>query len=135
MRILKKVLLFLFVLIVVIAAVVTIFLLTFDLNRYKTFTEKKLTTLLNRPVTIEAMETKLALIPTISISGFKIANNDPFADKDPLIYIKKMEAVLELAPLLVKQINIHRVDIEDADVHLFKSNQANNWHMDDGQKA
>ncbi|MBQ4472484.1 MAG: AsmA family protein [Alphaproteobacteria bacterium] len=135
MRTLKKILLFLFVVIVLIAAVVTIFLLTFDLNRYKNFTEQKLTTLLNRPVTIESMETKLALIPTISITGFKIANNEPFADKEPLIYIKKMEAVLELAPLLVSQVNIHQVDIEDADVHMFKTDKANNWHIDDPKKA
>ena len=130
MRILKKILLFLFVLIFLIVAGLTIFLLTFDLNRYKSLAETKLTELLNRPVTIESMDTKLALIPTISIKGFKIANNDPFTDKAPLLYVQRMEAVLELAPLLVSQINIHSVDIESADINLLQNGTANNWTLE-----
>ncbi len=113
---------------------VVIFIMTFDLNRYKDFTAKKLTLLLDRPVTIESMHTKLALIPTITISGFKIGNNEPFQDKAPLLTIQKMDAELELAPLLNSQINIHKIHVDEANINLFKSSDANNWILSSKDK-
>ena len=126
-RIVKRILIILLILIILAAIGVTIFIMTFDLNRYKDLAEKKLTEVLNRPITIESMHTKLALVPTITITGFKIANNQPFHDKDPLLSIKKMDAELELAPLLNSQLNIHRVNIDSADINLFKEQDNNNW--------
>jgi len=106
-----------------------VFFMTFDLNRYKDLAAQKLTLILDRPIQIESMHTKLALVPTITITGFKIENNEPFKDKAPLIAIQKMDAELELAPLLNSQINIHKITLDEASINLFKTKDANNWTL------
>ena len=70
----KKFFIALLILILLPILTVGIFILTFDLNRYREFTEKKLSETLNYPVSIGAMETKLAFVPTIQITDFKITN-------------------------------------------------------------
>ncbi len=112
-----------------------IFFMTFDLNRYKDLAAQKLTLILDRPVKIESMHTKLALIPTITITGFKIENNEPFQDKAPLISIQKMDAELELAPLINSQINIHKITLDEASVNLFKTKNENNWTLSTSTKT
>ena len=116
-----------FILLVLSIIGLIVFILTFDLNHYKDFAAAKLTLILNRPVTIESMHTKLALIPTITITGFQVLNDEPFQDKAPLLSVQKMDAELELAPLLNSQLNIHKVDVEAATINLFKTKTANNW--------
>ena len=134
MRILRRILFILFLILVLIATTVTVFLLTFDLNHYKTFVEKKLSQALNRTVNIESMHTKLSLVPTISISGFKVLNNEPFQDANPLLSIQNMDAVLELVPLLNSQINIQSVHIQSADVNLINKEGHNNWSVSNSDK-
>ena len=129
LRFLKKIFLILFVLIFLVAIAVAIFIFTFDLNRYKNLTEQKLSLLLGRPVTIESMHTKLSLVPTITINGFKILNNEPFQGKSPLLSIQKMDAELELAPLLTYNINIHKVSLDKATINLLKAADKNNWAL------
>ena len=128
-RIVKKTLMILFVLFLVLAIALTIFLLTFDLNHYKRLAEQKLTLLLRHPVTIEAMHTKLAVVPTITINNFQIANNDPFQDKSPLLFIKEMNAELELIPLIHSKITIHKINIDEAQLNLYKTEQQDNWSI------
>ena len=121
----------LFSLVLLAAIAVAIFLLTFDLNHYRNLAEEKLTTLLGRPVTIESMHTKLALVPTITIENFKILNNTPFENKEAFVSVKKMNAELELIPLLNSQIYIHNIDVDAVDVNLYQANGKNNWAFSD----
>ena len=102
-RFIKRIFGIVFIVLFLAVIAIIIFVMTFDLNHYKDFTAKKLSVILDHPVTIESMHTKLALVPTITISGVKIGNNDPFQDKAPLLAIQKMDAELELAPLLNSQ--------------------------------
>lgn len=101
----KKFFIALLILILLPILTVGIFILTFDLNRYREFTEKKLSETLNYPVSIGAMETKLAFVPTIQITDFKIMNQD----KKPILTIPKMEGTLEIIPLLKKQVNVPKI--------------------------
>ena len=126
-RFIKRIFGILFILLFLAVIALIIFFITFDLNRYKDLAAQKLTTILDRPVKIESMHTKLALIPTITITGFKIENNEPFQDKAPLLFIQKMDAELELAPLLNSQINIHKIILDEASINLFKNKDTNNW--------
>lgn len=126
-RFIKRIFGILFILLFLVVIALIIFFMTFDLNRYKDLAAQKLTTILDRPVKIESMHTKLALIPTITITGFKIENNEPFQDKAPLLFIQKMDAELELAPLLNSQINIHKITLDEASINLFKNKDTNNW--------
>ena len=121
----KGALLALLVSVVVLAIGIAIFIFTFDLNRYKDFTEQKLTQVLQHPVTIDSMHIKLSLVPTITIQGFKISNNDPFKEKVPLLVVPTMHAELELAPLLARSIDIHSVNLQKAEVYLAKKGEKN----------
>ena len=136
-RFIKKLLFVLFCLLLLLLVGAVIFILTFDLNHYKNFTEQKISAVLGRPVTIDSMETKVALVPTITIKGFKILNNEPFKDKAPLLFVHQMDAELELAPLLNYQINIHSVDVDKAEINMFQSATDNNWTVKskDGDKT
>ena len=103
------------------------FLLTFDLNRYKDLAAAKLTLILDHPVKIESMHTKLSLIPTITVTGLEVLNQSPFQDKAPLLSVQKLDAELELAPLLNSQLNIHQIDLDRAVINLFKTKDGDNW--------
>ncbi len=106
----KKIIITLVSLIILLIAAVGIFLATFDLNHYREFTEKKLSLLLNRPVQIGAMRTKLSFIPTIEINNFEIL--DSKENPRPVIQIPKMDATLKMAPLIKNfQIDIQKIDI------------------------
>ena len=129
MKILKILLLTVLLLILLAAAIIGIFIWTFDLNRYKNIAETKLTEMLKHPVQIESMSTQLSFIPTISIAGFKILNNEPFQSEKPLLEVQKMSAELELIPLINSQINIHRISIDTANLNLIQENETNNWEI------
>ncbi|MBQ3696022.1 MAG: AsmA family protein [Alphaproteobacteria bacterium] len=128
-RFIKGIFGIIFILLFVTIIGLIIFVMTFDLNRYKDLAAAKLTLILDRPVKIESMHTKLALIPTITITGFEILNNEPFQDKAPLLTIQKMDAELELAPLLNSQMNIHKINLDAATINLFKTQNASNWTL------
>lgn len=134
-RILKKLLIILFVLVLLLIIAVGLFVLTFDLNSYKGKAEEKLTQLLRHPVTIESMHTKLALVPTITINNFQIDNNDPFKNKEPLLFVKKMDAELELFSLINAQITLHKIDIDAAKINLYKDKDLDNWSIPNSDEA
>ncbi len=133
--VLKKIFVVFFIILVLLVSGIAFFIYTFDLNRYKSLAEEKLTAALNRPVSIESMSTKLSLIPTINITGFKVMNNAPFQEEEPLLLIQKMEAELELAPLLNRHINIHKINIHTAQMNLFKDKEATNWTFEKQQRT
>ena len=51
-----------------------VFFLTFDLNTYRGLITEKLSAALGRSVTIESMEMKLSMIPTIKIRNIRVSN-------------------------------------------------------------
>ena len=106
----KKIIITIVALIILLIVAVGIFLATFDLNHYREFTEKKLSLLLNRPVQIGAMHTKLSLIPTIEISNFEIL--DSKENPKPILQIPQMDATLEIVPLIKNfQIDIQKINV------------------------
>ena len=106
----KKIIIALVSLIILLIVAIGIFLATFDLNHYREFTEKKLSLLLNRPVQIGAMHTKLSFIPTIEISNFEIL--DSKENPKPILQIPQMDATVEIIPLIKNfQIEIQKIDI------------------------
>ena len=88
--------------------------MTFDLNNYKKLIEEKLSSALNRPVTVQSMEMKLAFVPTINIENLQVGNPEGIQSEQPFFKINQMEAVLELLPLLSSNVNIHQVLIQSA---------------------
>ncbi|MBP5343663.1 MAG: AsmA family protein [Alphaproteobacteria bacterium] len=123
----RKIFFGLFLLIILIVAGVTIFLMTFDLNNYRRLIEEKLSALLNRPVTVQSMEMKLAFIPTVHIQDLVIGNPEGMSSEQPFFKINQMDAVLELLPLFSYTVNIHQISIQSAELHLIKDDKQSNW--------
>ena len=123
----RKILFFLFLLVILAVAGITIFLMTFDLNNYKKLIEEKLSESLNRPVSVQTMEMKLAFIPTVRIENLTIGNPKGITSDQPFFKINQMEAVLELLPLFSSSVNIHQVSIQQAELHLIKNEKMSNW--------
>lgn len=128
-KILKKLLVIFLVLVLLALLALTLFILNFDLNKYKDKAEEKLSQALQHPVSIGSIDTKLALVPTITINNFQISNNESFQDKAPLLYIKQMDAELELYSLINAQISIRKIDINVANLNLYKNQQQDNWSI------
>ncbi len=121
----KKIFVTLFVLIVLLLVAISIFLATFDLNHYRVFTQAKLSKILNYPVQIGSMKTKLSLVPTIEIQNVKIFQNGE--NPQVILSIPKLDAVVELLPLLHKKIEIRRIDVllVSADLTLLQTSTKN----------
>lgn len=107
----KKFLLGLLIFIVILVLGVVIFLLTFDLNHYKHFVETQASNALGKTVEIKSLATKLSLIPTVKVEGVKISDD---TQKEPLLEVPKLEAVIELTSLLQKQIVVQEINIPEA---------------------
>ena len=107
----KKIFTVLLILFVILAVGIFIFLLTFDLNHYRHFVENLASNTLGRTVKIKSLSTKLSLVPTISVEGVEII--DP-AQKEPLLNIPQLEAVVELTPLIHGQITVQKIVVSDA---------------------
>ena len=130
----RKILFILFLLVILAIAGITIFLMTFDLNNYRKLIEEKLSAALNRPVSVQTMEMKLAFIPTVHIENLTIGNPEGISSERPFFKINQMEAVLELLPLFSSSVNIHQVSIQSAELHLIQNETMNNWTFDSSNK-
>ena len=107
----KKIFLTLVILLAVLSLALVIFLLTFDLNHYRTFVEKLASNTLGKTVKIKSLSTKLSLIPTINVDGVEIL--DP-AQPEPLLNVPHLEAIVELTPLVHGQITVQKIVVSDA---------------------
>ena len=85
--------------------------MTFDLNHYRHFVENLASNTLGKTVKIKSLSTTLSLVPTISVEGVEIL--DP-AQKEPLLSIPQLEAVVELTPLIHRQITVQKIIVSDA---------------------
>ena len=104
-----------------------IFLWTLDLNRYKDLIVRKASEALGRQVEIQSIALKVSLIPTVKLSGLKVANVKGLGT-DPLLKVDEMEVTLSL-PALIKDQKIELMDFSlgTADVVLIEKNGQNNW--------
>ena len=112
------------ILIAVVVVALIIFLLTFDLNHYREFTEKKLSMGLGYPVKIGSMRTKLSFVPTIQINNFKVYQNGE--DPHVILDVPHIDATVEIMPLIKNfQIEIQKINalLISADLTLLTDNK------------
>ena len=103
-----------------------IFLWTFDLNRYRETITLQLSQALGRPVTIENMEMKLSLIPTIRASRITIGNPSTFNASEPLLSAEAMDLTIALPPLINKEIQVKDIQIMNVTVNFIQTAEGNN---------
>ena len=126
----KKFFLFLLGLIVLAIIALTIFLLTFDLNSYRSYITEKLSETLGRPVEIGHMEMKVSMIPTVKISNIKISNPDHISSEDPFVSVTSAEATLAIAPLFSKRIEVQNVKADVIRLNLIQNGARDNWTIE-----
>lgn len=103
-----------------------IFLWTFDLNRYRETITLQLSQALGRPVTIENMEMKLSLIPTIRASRITIGNPSAFNSSEPLLNAEAVDLTIALPPLFNKEIQVRDIQIINVTVNFIQTAEGNN---------
>ena len=123
-----KLLFKLFALIFVLALVgVGIFIWMFDINSYRADIEAKLSAALNRPVTIQRIEMKISMIPTVKITDITIGNPTGFSDKTPFVKVGSAEGTLALGPLIIdKKVQIVSISLQKAEVNVVNTPKQNN---------
>lgn len=123
----KKFLKVLFVLLLLAIIGVVVFIMTFDLDRYRQPIVNQISTALNRPVTIDKLSLKVSLIPTVTVSGIVIGNPTGMDEKNPFAKIDSLDVTLSLVPLTRKEIQIDGINIGAAEVSLVEKDGKNNW--------
>lgn len=113
----------------------TIFLLTFDLNRFRPMITQKASEALGRTVTIDDMSMKVSLIPTVAVKGVKVANPTDFNAKTPMAQIDEMDVTLALLPLMSGNVELKDFNLGTAVIALIQKGNKNNWTFGDANPA
>ena len=123
----------LFILFTLLVVAVAIFFLTFDLNMYKGFITETASKAIGRKVSIDSMEMKLSLIPTIKIRGVKIDNPEGIVSDKPFLITDSIEATLAIVPLFSRQIEVRNFTLGSVGLFLADDGKGgNNWTFDTG---
>ncbi|MBR6232121.1 MAG: AsmA family protein [Alphaproteobacteria bacterium] len=129
----KKFFLTLLILFVLLVIGLVVFLMTFDLNHYRSFVETLATNALGRPVKIQSLSTKLSLVPTINVVGVQILDDN---QNLPVLYIPKLEAIVELTPLIHGQVTVPKINVPKANfIWMQNIEKSNSTASEDKPKA
>jgi uncharacterized protein involved in outer membrane biogenesis len=126
--IMARVIKYLFIVLVVIVALFTVFLLTFDLNRYKDDIVHAVETRTGREVSITGnIGLGLSLLPTLVIEDASLGNA-PWGTRPAMLTIRRFEAEIDLLPLLSGDIRINRFILNNPELFLETDKQGRgNW--------
>ncbi len=106
---------------------VAVFIMTFDLDRYRDTIMAKASEALGREVTIEKLELKMSLVPTLTAKGVTIFNPEGFDAKLPFAKIDSVDMTVSLLPLLKEQVQVNDFRLGVAAFNLIDTGTANNW--------
>ncbi len=112
----KKIILILVLLGFIVIAGIAAFVLTFDLNRYRPQIEKQATAAVGQPVKIGNLSLAWRGGLAIEIDGVQILSND-----EPVLKVQSAGAVLEIAPLLRRSIQIGSIFLDGAEIRIVKT--------------
>lgn len=135
MRALKLTFKILIVVLIVLFLALTVFLLTFDLNRFRPMITQKASTALGRQVTIDDMSMKVSLIPTVAVKGVKVSNPAGFDAQTPMAQIDEMDVTLALLPLMSGNVELKDFNLGTALINLIQMKDKNNWTFGEVQPA
>ncbi|PIQ85430.1 MAG: hypothetical protein COV74_08950 [Candidatus Omnitrophica bacterium CG11_big_fil_rev_8_21_14_0_20_45_26] len=111
---LRKIIYFKLVILALILIGITVFILTFDLNRYKPDVETKLSQAIGYPVKIESLSLSLHKGLALQVKGLSIhAVDDQFA-----VFLDRFFLIAELKPLFKRHIKITQCLIESPQVEI-----------------
>ena len=109
---------------------ITIFFLTFDINRYRERIATKATEALGRPVSIGKIELKISLIPTITLKDIQLANAPWSKSGKPMVQIDSMNVSFAFIPLFQGDFEMKDFLINQMSVNLEKQGAYVNWQLE-----
>lgn len=125
----KKILkIFVFLLLLLFVGI-TIFFLTFDINRYRERIAVKATEALGREVSIGKIELKVSLIPTIILKDVQMANAPWSTSGKPMVQIDSMNVSFAFIPLFQGDFEMKDFLINQMSVYLEKQGEYANWRL------
>lgn len=125
----KKLFKILLVLLLLAVLGITVFLLTFDLDRYRQPIMNEMSATLNRPVHIEKLNLKISLVPTVTIRGIEIENPVDMKSEKSFAKIDSVDVRLSLISLIKRKIQINAINVGPTEVLLLNKNGKNNWNF------
>jgi len=131
MRLLLKILLWLFVGMTVLITVLVALLFFIDVNDYRDRIEQHISATLGRDIVLQGpLRLEPSLFPRIVVNGLKITNPD-WVSRPYLATVKKFDIRVGLLPLLRGELNILSLELRVVDLQLEKtSNGINNFTFD-----
>ena len=108
---------------------ITIFFLTFDINRYRERIATKVTEALGRTVSIGKIELKVSLIPTIILKDVQLANAPWSKSEKPMVQIDSMNVSFAFIPLFQGDFEMKDFLINQMSVRLEKQGEYANWQL------
>ncbi len=115
--------------VVVLVLGIAVFILTFDVGKYKDVIESQAKAATGRDVSIGTVSMGLSLNPAIILTDVKVANA-PWGSRPQMVILKRVEAHTQLIPLIGGKVNITSLTAEDPDV-LLEMNKSGkgNWEF------
>lgn len=108
---------------------ITIFFLTFDINRYRERIATKASEALGRTVSIGKIELKVSLIPTIILKDVQLANAPWSKSEKPMVQIDSMNVSFAFIPLFQGDFEMKDFLINQMSVRLEKQGEYANWQL------
>ncbi|MGE5503648.1 MAG: AsmA family protein [Actinomycetota bacterium] len=107
-----------------------------DGTHYKAFLAAQAKAATGRELTIEGpLKLKLGLVPRVMVEGISLANA-PWAPREPMLRIERVEAEVALLPLLRREIQVRKLVLVMPHLLLQRDGTGRaNWHLSGGQPA
>ncbi|MBU1062318.1 MAG: AsmA family protein [Candidatus Omnitrophica bacterium] len=115
----KKFLALLIIILIIAIVGLFVFILTFDVNRYKPLLVEKIENIIQRDVKIGNISLNIFPRPAIAIQGISIKDIDQTWD-DVILRIGSMDARVKVIPLIKKDIQIEELIVKGLDITLTK---------------
>lgn len=115
--------------------VLVILVVTFDPNAYREDIADRLSAALGREVRLLGDVTlRPSLTPALVVEGLSVANTD-WASHANLLEVARFEARVRLAALLRRRLDVVRLAVDGATLHLERNDDAVNWNLGTANKA
>src|SRR4051812_20879148 len=105
------------IVIAVLIVAVVIFIVTFDVSKYKGTIQQQAKAATGRDVTFTEIKMTPSLTPAITLSDLKVANV-PGGTRPELLIAKRVEVHTELLPLIFGSVKLTKLVVDDGDAWL-----------------
>ena len=113
----------------VLIVALVVFILTFDVGKYKGVIESQAKAATGREVSIGSVSMGFSLNPAIILTDVKVGNAS-WGSRPQMVTLKRVEAHTQLIPLISGTVNITSLTVEDPDVLLeTDKNGKGNWEF------